>query len=818
MGCLQNSRVWLQAACRPDDPDARLQKIGKTELATSKGPGVFMRRCSQVLIWIVVGMALAGCPKNGNQNYRSGQKAYDVNDYDAAVEYYGRALAADPHNATFRIKLDQARFEAGQLHTRKGLQLRDKGDLQGAISEFQRASVLDPSSIISDQELKKTLDMLAEKTRVAQQQEEPPLIDQGEPVLASRPPELKPLSRAPISLKMSNDTKAVFDTMGKLSGLTMIYDPDLQARRITADFNNITLEQALDIACIESKTFWKPVTENIVMIIPDTTQKRRDYDEQIVRTFYLSNVTIPQDLTEITTGLRGLLDLKKLQQVNAQNAIIVRDTPDKLALIDKILKDIDKAKPEVIIQVEILQASTDNLKNLGILPPQNISATINPNNSTTSSSTSTTTTSTSSNQLVLNQLTHLNQSDVVLSIPSATANFLMTDSSTKTIQNPEIRATDGQQAKLNIGERIPIATGSFQAGVGVGSTASAGFVNPLVNTQFQYIDVGVNIDVTPHVHPNRDVSMKLQVEVSSVASFQTIGGIQQPVIAQNKIQQEVRLKEGEVSILAGLIQRIDTKTLNGWPWLANVPIMRYLFSADNTEIQETQDLIVLIPRIVRMPEWTKSNLRGLYAGTETFPAVRKELDVKAPTSNPAPQAVPSGPTPAASGASASPAVPVAEPIGGALVPAGAGGAAAPPQVSGPRIRFEPGTLNLSPGQTATIGIAVDNVSDLHSVPLMLQYNPAVISIEEVRHGGFLSGGTQDVAIVQRVDKEHGQAIISATRQPNTPGVSGSGTLLGLVVKAIGPGTSTLSIVQVNAKDSQQKSIPIVTGEATVQVQ
>ena len=127
-------------------------------------------------------------------------------------------------------------------------------------------------------------------------------------------------------------------------------------------------------------------------------------------------------------------------------------------------------------------------------------------------------------------------------------------------------------------------------------------------------------------------------------------------------------------------------------------------------------------------------------------------------------------------------------------------------------------MNLSPGQTATLGVVVDNVTDLYSVPMMLQYNPAVISIEEVRHGGFLSGGTQEIAIVQRVDKEHGQAIISATRQPNTPGVNGSGTLLGVVVKATGPGTSNLSIVQVNAKDSQQKPIPLVTSEATVRVQ
>jgi general secretion pathway protein D len=772
-----------------------------------------MRRWSQILIWIVVGVALAGCPKNGSQSYKAGEKALDLKDYDTAVDYYGKALAADPHNAYYRIKMNEARFEAGQQHLHQGLKLRDKGDLQAAISEFQRAQVFDPSSVVADQELKKTLDMLAERTRAAQQQEEEPLTENGEPGLASQPPELKPLSRAPINLKMSNDAKIIFDTIGKLAGLTVIYDPDLQSRRITAELNNVTLEQALDIVCLESKAFWKPITENIIIVVPDQAQKRRDYDEQVVRTFYLGNVSIAQDLTEITTGLRQLLDLKRIQQVNAQNAIIVRDTPDKLALIDKIIKDIDKAKPEVIIQVEILQASTDKLKNLGILPPQSTTVTINPNNTTTSSS-STTTTTTSSG-VNFEQLRHLNGSDYVMTIPSATANFLLTDTSTKIIQNPEIRAIDGQQAKLNIGDRVPVATGSFQAGVGVGTTG----VNPLVNTQFQYIDVGVNVDVTPHVHPNRDVSMKLQIEISSVTGQATIGGIQQPIISQRKIQQEIRLKEGEVSILAGLIQRIDTKTLNGWPWLANVPVMRYLFSEDTTEHQDNEDLIVLIPRIVRMPDWTKANLRALYSGTDTFPAVRRELDIKAPTANPAPQALPNASAPESGpGAPAGPPIPTVTPAGGALVPTGGATASPPPQISGPKIHFEPSTLNLSPGQTSTIGIVVDNVSDLFSVPLMLQYNPAVISIEEVRHGSFLSGGTQEIAIVQRVDKEHGQAIISATRQPNTPGVSGTGTLLGVVVKALGPGTTNLSIVQINAKDSQQKTIPLVTGEATLRVQ
>src|ERR1700739_4451182 len=226
--------------------------------------------------------------------------------------------------------------------------------------------------------------------------------------------------------------------------------------------------------------------------------------------------------------------------------------------------------------------------------------------------------------------------------------------------------------------------------------------------------------------------------------------------------------------------------------------MRYFFATDDVEHQDNEDLIVLIPRIVRMPEWTKANLRGLYAGTDTFPAVRKELDIKAPSSNPTPQVSPESPAPQS--AAPNPGGPGSAANSPVLVPAGAAptgaanAAGMAPQVSGPRIRFEPATLTLSPGQTSTIGIAVDNVSDLFSVPLMLQYNPAVISVEEVRHGGFLSGGTQEIAIVKRDDKEHGQVIISATRQPNTPGVSGSGTLLGLVIKALGPGTSNLSIV------------------------
>ena len=762
-----------------------------------------MRRWGSLFLCVGLGLLAVGCPK-GQPDYNQGRKAETLQDYDAAFAFYQKAAKADPYNATYKIKLNRVRFEASELHVKRGVELRKQGDLQGAAGEFQRAQAIDPSSPVADQELRKTVEMIAEKNRAADAAAELP-TDPNEPPLAAMPPEIKPLSRAPINLKMSNDAKIVFDLIGKLAGLTVIYDPDFPARRITVELNNVTMEQALEIVSLETKAFVKPVTENIIFVIPDQPQKRRDYEEQVVKTFYVSNTVQPQDLTEIVTGLRQLLDLKRIQQLNSQNAIIVRDTPDKLLLAEKMIRDIDKAKPEVVVQVEVLEARTDRLRDLGILPGQTASIAINPNSSTTSSSSGTTST-TSNSGITLNQLRHLNGSDLVFTLPSATANAILSDTSTRIIQNPEVRSVDGQTAKLRIGDRIPIATGSFQAGVGVGSTGGAGFVNPLVNTQFTYLDVGVNIDLTPRVHPNRDVSLKLKVEVSSHTGDQAIGGITQPIISQRVIEHDIRLKEGEVSILGGLVQRTDSKTLEGWPGLAKLPLLRYLFSHDKTDHQEDEVLIVLTPRIVRIPEWTKANLRTMYAGSETNVQVKRESEIRAPAQQPASSPQPK--TNQNTGAG----TPTSAPS--ATAPA-AGTAQGAPAA---KIRFEPQSLSLKAGQTATIGVVVDNVSDLFSIPLLLQYNPAVISVEEVQHGGFLSGGTQEIAIVQQVFKEKGQAIISATRQPNTPGVSGSGTLIGIVVKALAPGSSNLSIVQVNAKDSEQKLIPLITQEATLQVQ
>src|ERR1700731_1562122 len=301
-----------------------------------------MRRFSKLIFCLGAGLLAAGCPK-GRPDYTQGRRAEQIQDYDAAYDYYQKALKNDPENATYLIKFNQARFEASTLHVKNGMKLRERGQLEAAASEFQRAVAIDPSSPIAEQELRKTVNLIEEKNRANNAATEPPKEDRtGQPPLSSMPPELKPLPNTSISLSMANDAKIAFETIAKLAGLTVIFDPDFPARKIPVQLNNVTLEQALDIVSMEAKAAWKPVTENVIFVYPDQPAKRRDYEENVVQTFYLSNTVQAQELTEVVTGLRQLLDLKRIFQINGQNAIVIRDSPDKLLVAEKMIDDVDK--------------------------------------------------------------------------------------------------------------------------------------------------------------------------------------------------------------------------------------------------------------------------------------------------------------------------------------------------------------------------------------------------------------------------------------------------------------------------------------------
>jgi len=344
------------------------------------------------------------------------------------------------------------------------------------------------------------------------------------------------------------------------------------------------VQQALTILDDLTNCFWKPVTHNTIFVAQNTPAKRKSLEEQAVRIFYLANVTQQSDLNDIQTALRNVMTTAKLFAIPGQNAILVRGTPDELLLAKSLIHGLDRAKPEVMVDIYVMEVRRDKLHDIGLSPPTSLSV------SSTSSET-------------LNNIG--SSSSYTYSIGQAAAELLLTDSSTRLLQNPRIRAVDGQKATLKIGERLPVATGSY--------TSSA--TTTAVETQFQYIDVGVNVEMTPTIHENHDVTMKLAVEISSENGTETIDDVAEPIISQQKSDQMIRLKEGEVSILAGLIEKQTTQAVSGTPGLGQLPVVKYLFSTQNHEAVDDEIVFMLIPHIVRAPEVDPLQDRDMSTGS-----------------------------------------------------------------------------------------------------------------------------------------------------------------------------------------------------------
>jgi general secretion pathway protein D len=445
--------------------------------------------------------------------YEKGQDAEARQNYDAAYDFYKQAHDLKPKDLRYRTSFERMRSKAAQNMVHRGQGLRDEGKLPEALAEFQKALQIDPSLYIALQELKRTQQMINDANNPPPQAAGPPSSLERKIKEAGGPVELAPISVVPITVKLTEDSKVIYQTVGQLAGINVLFDPDYTSRRIKVELNGVTLEDALQITALESKTFWRPVTGNTIFVAQDNPAKRKELEQSVLKTFYLQNLSQPTELQDVVNAIRAVLDVQRVQQLLSQNALVVRGTPDQIALAEKLVEDLDKARPEVIVDIAVLQISKDKSRTLGLSPPTSATVALqsNINNTTTpttgTTNTGVTNTGSSAGGINLNTLGNLNATDFQVTIPSANLSAVMGDSDTKTLQNPQVRALDNQKATLKIGERVPVATGSFQPGIGgVG-------INPLVNTQFQYLDVGVNIDVTPHVHADREVTLKITMEI-----------------------------------------------------------------------------------------------------------------------------------------------------------------------------------------------------------------------------------------------------------------------------------------------------------------
>jgi general secretion pathway protein D len=389
--------------------------------------------------------------------------------------------------------------------------------------------------------------------------------------------------------------------LGKLAGLNVAFTSDFRANPLTVDLTNIKVEDALKVVALQSKSFWRAVTPNTILVVPDDPNHRRDYDEEVLKTIYLSNPLAPADRTAITTALKQVLGLQRIMDNPDSNAIIIRDTPAKVAAAEQLVRDLDRAKAEILIGIDVVEADRDRIRDLG-LSPATITASGTITNglqtgavfSPSSSSSSTTTSSTV-------DLGSLSYRDYAVVLPSATATAVLNDSKTRILQSPQVRVTDGQTAKLRIGTRIPYATGSFLPSLS-GTTSSSSGIGLLASTQFQYQDVGVNLELTPRLLASGEVALHAKIEISSLGASISVGGFSEPTFGQRVIEHDIRLREGEVNLLGGLIQRTVTTSVSGVPGLGDVPLLRYLFSQESKEVNDQEVLVMLTPQVIRLPE------------------------------------------------------------------------------------------------------------------------------------------------------------------------------------------------------------------------
>ena len=775
-------------------------------------------------VWFVLLLCLSvsAFAEQAKTLYEKGSDAEARQNYEQAYDYYKQAYALRPKDLKYRASYERTRFLAAASHVHRGQILRDGGKLEEALAEFQKAIDIDPSSFIAQQELKRTQQMIDEAKNP-----QPQAAGAGASMLRRRlaqaqgPVELAPISNVPITLKLTEDTKVIYETIGKLAGVNVLFDPDYTSRRVRIELNGVTLEDALEVVSFETKTFWRPVTSNTIFVAQDNPAKRKELEQNVIKTFYLSNLSQPTELQDVVNAMRTILEVARIQQLPSQGAIVVRGTPDQIALAQKLIDDLDKAKPEVVVDVAVMQVSRDKMHNLGINPPTSVTVALQ--NNVTSTTTgqgnagnggTVTQSNGTPNTINLNSLASLNATDFQVTIPPATATALLSDSTTKLIQNPQIRALDGQKATLKIGDRVPVATGSFQPGIGgVG-------INPLVNTQFQYLDVGVNIDITPRVHANREVTLKLALDISSVTGQSNIGGISQPIIGQRKIEHEIRLKDGEINMLGGILEDQQTKALTGIPGLAEIPILKYLFGQTNTEHRENEIVFVLIPHIVRAPEGSRSNLDVLDVGTANALELRRTTSVPgAPAPAQQPGAAPSGqPAPQQAQPATPQPNPQQQPPSPVPAPTTQANPAQPSPTGSGSFLFDPSTITQAKGSTFTVNVMLSGGQNIYSVPVQLTYDPNQLQLVNVSNGGFLSQDGQAVALVHRDDPSTGTVQITATRPPGAGGVSGQGAVVTLTFMAKGTGQSALTITRGGARDPGMQPIAMSGAQAAVTIQ
>jgi type II secretory pathway component GspD/PulD (secretin) len=804
-----------------------------------------MRRVVGCVVAVAMSALLAGCATG--RAFARGEAAGQAGDWESAVGFYRQALQNDPDRPDYKIALERAMVAAANMYIERGRQLEASGQLEEALRAYRKAQEFEPSNRTLAARAADIERILRDRLEAASGR--PEMEKMRAQARRSIEPVLSPTNPEPLLVNFVNTgLRDILTFIGNYSGINVTFDRDFQDRSITLKLEGVSLEQALQQIMIANQLFYKVLNERTIIVSADSTQKRTQYEEQVIRTFFISHADA-SELSQLLTALIRVAGQAVQPQIVANktaNTLTIRATAPVVQIAERIIEANDKPRAEVMVDVQILEVSRERAKRYGLdLGSYSVALAFSPEAAPGADA----------KPFNLNTIsTGVSTADFYLAVPSAVVRFLESDSHTKVLAKPNLRGTEGQKLSLNLGEDVPVPTTTFTP-LGAGGSS----FNPLVS--FGYRTIGIIVNMTPtRVTYEGDILLDITIENSARGQDSNIAGQNLPSFFSRKVETKLRLRDGESNLLAGLLREDERRSLTGFPGIMRLPIVRQLFSNNDSNIKQTDIVMLLTPRIVRTHELRAADMSPIYIGTQSnmslggpppviggsepepppepiTPGVAPSPAVGAPPALPAgmkPPATPVLPT----GATQQPVVPPgSSPIPGMTTAPGppqqpaaapspiqvvapppdvpppapappvapaaaqpAPPAAAPPAgVTQPALSA-PARITLSPPSEMRVGsgpytipISVAGATRLSTITISVTYNPALVRVRSVQEGTFMRQGGVTPAFNNQVDDKSGRIDIVITRPGDQTGASTSGLLAAILLEPLTAGTGSLSV-------------------------
>ena len=802
-------------------------------------------------IVLLAGLALsgAGCASSGA--FKRGERAAIMGDWDAAVANYRQALQENPDRPEYKIILERASLSASLYHLDRARKADEQGDLETAVVAYRKVFEYDPgnrSAMLRAAEIDRELRERAEAARPR------PAIEAMRETARQRtaPPLLNPASRDPLEIRFPDaSARDAFTFIGKATGINVLFDPTFRDSKVNVDLTGLSLEEGLAQMMMASGTFYKVMNPRTILVIPDTPPKRAAYEEQVIRTFYLSHADAA-DLVQTVQQILQLPGLPVQPRVLAnktQNSLTVRASDRVMNIIDQVIRNNDRPRAELVIDVEIIEVNRARAKEVGLnLSQYAVGSIFSPEVPPTASGGEGGGFTTP--PFNLNTITRgISAADFYLTVPQAVVNFLATDSANRIIAKPQLRGTEGKVLTLDLGDEIPVPSTTF-GGLGTG-----GLTTIPIN-QFNYRTVGIKLKFNmPRVTLEGEILTELEGEGSNLGANIDIAGQSLPTFGTRRAASFLRMREGESLMLAGLLREDQRRQLTGFPGLIRIPLLQRLFGNTSEQVQQTDIVFLLTPRLVRTSEITQENLDPIYIGSQQNlgltgapPLIATEpgaapvpaappgapgaapvpgqpqpistLPVQPPSTGPVttqpsvlpPPATPPAPAPAPPAAETPPVAPDQAP---ATPPATPDAAQAPPTTARLTVTT-PGPTFAVGGGPYTVPITIAGAQRVSTLSVSITFNPSVLRVRAVQPGTFMAQGGVTPTFTQQVDPGAGRVDITTLRPGDQVGATGTGLIATLVFEAVATGQSAITPAGV-ASNPEQGSVGLQLVPAAVTV-